>query len=94
MDKDQHQQRTIVRKKDRALLAAIGVFAMAMAMMPETNRLDMNMLMMFPTTRMTSIHHQNSERRLLPLKSKIRLEANFIASTKPSDGNALIFLIR
>ena len=32
MDKDQHQQRTIVRKKDRALLAAIGVFAMAMAM--------------------------------------------------------------
>lgn len=32
MDKDQHQQRTIVRKRDRALLAAIGVFALAMAM--------------------------------------------------------------
>ena len=29
---DNNQQRTIVRKKDRALLAAIGVFAVAMAM--------------------------------------------------------------
>ncbi len=29
---DSNQQRTIVRKKDRALLAAIGVFAVAMAM--------------------------------------------------------------
>ncbi len=32
MEKEQNQQRTIVRKKDRALLAAIGVFAVAMAM--------------------------------------------------------------
>ena len=29
---DNNQLRTIVRKKDRALLAAIGVFAVAMAM--------------------------------------------------------------
>ena len=40
-----------------------------------------------------SIHHQNSERRLRPLKSIIRLEASLTASKKPSEGNAFIFLV-
>ena len=44
-------------------------------------------------TNTISIHHQNSERRLRPLKSRMRLEASLTASTKPSCGNALISLL-
>ena len=55
-----------------------------------TSRSLMNKLNNQLTTSTISIHHQNSERRLRPLKSRMRLEASLTASAKPSCGNALI----
>ena len=64
-----------------------------MLQMALTSKLLMNSEMQKPTSIITNIHHQNSERRLRPLKSRIRTEANFMASVMLSEGISLMVTI-
>ena len=63
---------------------------MIIDMIALTNKFGANAVITQLVKITTSIHHQNSDRRLRPLNSKMRLEASFTASIKPRLGNSFI----